>query len=82
MSILRNTLGDLNNGLFEIFENLAGAETEEELDAEERRSKAATGVAGKIIDNAQLMFDVHQYYDSVGEIKTAPKILIGNMGEE
>ena len=51
---MRNTLGDLNNHLFEQLERLNDEElTEGELQKEIQRSKSIEGVAKQIIENGK-----------------------------
>jgi hypothetical protein len=67
MSQISNKMGDLNNHLFEQLERLNDPDIEgEELEAEIKRSKAMTDVAGKIIENARLAFDAYKYTDEFG----------------
>lgn len=56
MGGVRNTLGDLNNLLFEQLERLCDGELkDEELNQEIVRSKAVTGIATQIIANGHLV---------------------------
>lgn len=67
MSKISNKMGDLNNHLFEQLERLNDPDLAgDELEAEIKRSKAMTEVAGKIIDNARLSFDAYKYQDEFG----------------
>ncbi|MEG2765702.1 MAG: hypothetical protein RR910_08120 [Acidaminococcaceae bacterium] len=53
---MRNTLGDLNNHLFEQLERLNDIELEGEALAQEiKRSETVTKIAATIIDNASLI---------------------------
>ena len=76
---MRN-LNDLNNILFEQLERLIGAEEEEEIIDEVRRASAINSTASNVIENAQLILNAHQYYDTKGDPKTAPKLLMDQEG--
>lgn len=55
---MRNTLGDLNNHLFEQLERLNDDEINgEKLEEEISRARAITAIASKIIDNGSLVLD-------------------------
>jgi len=80
---MRNTLGDLNNHLFEQLERLNDEELKgEKLVEEMARAKAVTGLASQIIANGTLVLKAKQftvdYPDAVsggeGE-KKMPKML-------
>lgn len=58
MSGTRNTLSDLNNILFEQLERLNDTDYEgEKLKEEIDRAKSMTSVAGKVIENADLILE-------------------------
>lgn len=60
----RNTLGDLNNHLFEQLEKLGDTELQgEKLSEEINRSKAVMGIAKTIIDNGSLVLDAQRAMD-------------------
>ncbi len=57
----RNKLMDLNNHLFEQLERLNDVSLSDvELDREIKRGKAMTDVAGKIIDNANIVLSAEK----------------------
>lgn len=59
---MKNKLTDLNDILFEQLERLNDEElTPEKLEAEIERSRALTGVADKIIDNATLQLEAANF---------------------
>lgn len=65
--MVRNTLGDLNNHLFEQLERLNDEElTNEQLNTEIERSKAITAVASKIIDNGRLVLSAKELQAEYG----------------
>lgn len=69
---MKNDLGALNNYLFEQIERLNDDETlenEDNFDKEIERSKAITGVAKTIIDNAKLLLEAKKYQDEFGNDK-------------
>ena len=76
---MKNTLGDLNNHLFEQLERLndeelKGAELKEEID----RAKAITQVSSQIIENASLILEAKKISEGKLDIKvTLPKMLEG-----
>lgn len=76
---MKNTLGDLNNHLFAQLERLS----DEGLDAEQltkeiQRSRAITDVAGKIIDNANVVISAKKLKNGIIDAnETVPKMLEG-----
>ena len=61
---MKNTLGDLNNHLFQQLErlnnkNLKGEQLQEEIN----RAKAVSDVANKIIDNGSLVLEAKKWFD-------------------
>ena len=79
---MRNTLGGLNNHLFEQLERLNDEElTEGELQKEIHRSKSIEGVAKQIIENGRLVLDSHKFADDRIDADTkVPRIL--DVGED
>ncbi|MDW3983137.1 hypothetical protein [Staphylococcus saprophyticus] len=79
---MRNTLGDLNNHLFEQLERLNDEElTEGELQKEIQRSKSIEGVAKQIIENGRLVLDSHKFADDRMDADTkVPRML--DVGED
>ena len=64
---MRNTLGDLNNHLFEQLERLNDDDlTAEQLEREIRKSDAVVKVAEQIIQNGQLALRTMQHMDNFG----------------
>lgn len=64
---LNNKLSDLNNYLFEQIERLQDDDqTDEQLEKEIQRSKAVSGIAAQIVNNAKLALDAQKYYDGMG----------------
>lgn len=77
---MKNTLGDLNNHLFEQLERLNSDEmTEEQFNNELARAKIVTGVATQIISNANIILRAKQLQaDMIGiEKEDIPKMLEG-----
>lgn len=72
---MRNTLGDLNNYLFESLERLLADDlTTEDMEREIARSKAVTAVAETVIHNGELALKTMQHlneyaYGSAGNDK-------------
>lgn len=65
--MMRNTLSDLNNYLFEALERLTDDElTEEDLEKEMRRTEAITDVADTAIRNAELALKTMKYLNDNG----------------
>lgn len=80
MTGTRNTLGDLNNILFEQLERLSKEKVDSDsLKSEIERSKAVTGVASKVIENGSLVLDAHKVYDDrMDADNNLPKMLKSN----
>lgn len=77
---MNNKLTDLNDYLFEELERLNDDETlssDEMFEKELKRSKAITGVAQNIINNASLLLEAQKYVDEYGNRTDMPKLLIG-----
>lgn len=71
---MKNTLGDLNNHLFETLERLNDEElTGDNLTKEINRAKAITDVASQIISNGELVLKVHKFYDSADHLDANAK---------
>ena len=63
----RNTLGDLNNHLFEQLERLNDEElSPEDLDKELKRATGMTAVAEQIIKNGELAYRTMVFLDEAG----------------
>lgn len=61
---MRNTLGDLNNYLFEALERVTDDELPpEQLEREISRSQAVTSIAEAIIKNGELVFKAVKHAD-------------------
>ena len=75
----RNTLGDLNNFLFAQLDRLDNEELEgDELLKEIARSKAVSDVAGKVIENANIVLQAQKHMDEFkGTDVTMPRMLEG-----
>lgn len=66
--MMKNTLVDLNNYLFESLERIQDDSlTDEELDREIKRSDAVQKVAKTIIDNGQLALNTKKHLDEYGK---------------
>lgn len=76
---MRNTLGDLNNHLFEQLERLNDESLKgEELKEEITRAKTITSVAAQIIANGSLVLEAKKMIDDRGNVEVAlPKMLEG-----
>lgn len=76
---MRNTLGDLNNILFEALERIVDADPEEdEIEKEIKRSEAVTKVAEAIIKNGELALKAAKHSDEYG-YERKPIELIGEV---
>ena len=70
---MKNALSDLNNHLFAQLERLGNEDLSgEELQDEISRSKAITGIATAIIDNANLVFEAQKEF---GNGNSLPDVL-------
>ena len=79
----RNTLGDLNNHLFEQLERLNEESlTDEELDKEIKRAASIEKISQQIISNARVVLEatkhVDEYYGGGVKNPSMPKMLLGN----
>lgn len=63
---MKNSIGDLNNYLFETLERLVEVESDDEMNKEIKRSKAITSVATAIIHNGQLALDTMKHLNDYG----------------
>lgn len=64
---MKNTLGDLNNHLFEQMERLNDEElSEEELDRELKRADGMSKIAAQIIQNGELAYKTMVHMDEYG----------------
>lgn len=84
LNMVRNTLGDLNNILFEQLERLndvdiEGGETVAQLELQ--RSEKIVKVANAIINNGRLVKDVAKLSGS-GEFVSTPLMLTGGASEK
>lgn len=76
--VVKNTLGDLNNYLFEQLDKLGDEDlTGDELDSEIRRSEAMAKVSEQIIRTGELQFKAMQHMDEYGydRPKAIPEML-------
>lgn len=76
---MRNSLGDLNNHLFEQLERLGDEElTGEKLKEEINRARAVMGIATKIIDTGALVLEAQKFADDKMDADAKlPKMLEG-----
>lgn len=76
----KNTLGDLNNILFEELERLNdNSLSGEELTQEMNRAKAITGVATQVVMNARTVLDAAKFQDDRIDIDSpVPRMLVGD----
>lgn len=79
MSKVKNTLGDLNNHLFEMLERLNDDELDDEqLDKELKRAEGMTKVSQQILQNGELQIKAMKHMDEYGynsEKKIVPAML-------
>ncbi|MDH9161276.1 hypothetical protein PYL56_07835 [Staphylococcus succinus] len=78
---MRNTLGDLNNHLFEQLERLNDDDLQgDDLKRELERSKAVATIAKGIIDNGNLVLEAQKFNDDRLNIDAdMPKLLNGGV---
>lgn len=75
---MKNTLTDLNNHLFAELERLGDEElTEEELEKEIKRAQSIANISGKVIDNANLVFQAAKFKDDRLDINSKLPRLLG-----
>lgn len=72
-NIMKNTLTDLNNYLFESIERLNDELNSEELEREIKRSEAVQKIAKTIIDNGALALSAKKHFDEYG-IETSVEV--------
>ena len=72
-----NTLGDLNNHLFEQLERLNDGDLDmEHLDLELKRAEGMTKIADKIIQNGELAYKTMAHMDEYGyDLHQVPNML-------
>lgn len=77
--MVRNTLMDLNNHLFEQMERLNDdGLTDESLEREMQRSSSMSAISGKIIENAKLSLEAEKYKSEyAGGAVNLPKMIDG-----
>ena len=78
MSKVRNTLGDLNNHLFEMMERLNDDELDDEqLEKELKRADGMAKISQQILQNGELQFKAMKHMDEYGynEKKVVPAML-------
>jgi hypothetical protein len=75
---MKNTIGDLNNYLFESLERLMDDElSEEDLDREIKRSRAVTDVANALIHSGELSVKAAKHKTEYGKSAAIPQLLDG-----
>lgn len=76
----RNTMGDLNNHLFEQLERLNDDSlSQEDLDKEIKRSEAMSKLATNVVNTANTVLKAQQVYDnSIDANARKPKMLEGS----
>ena len=73
----RNTLGDLNNHLFEQLERLMDDElTGEQLREEITRAKAVASIAKEIVATGQLVLDAKKFEDDKIDMDSKPSRML------
>lgn len=73
---MKNTLGDLNNYLFETLERLMDDSLDpEQMEKEITRSKAVTAVAETVIHNGELALRTMQHLNEYGQQAPVPIML-------
>jgi hypothetical protein len=78
---MKNTLGDLNNHLFEQLERLNDEDLKgEELDIEIKRARAITYVASQIIANGTLALGARKLAREVDQEEKLPPMLEAQSG--
>lgn len=79
MSKVKNTLGDLNNHLFEMMERLNDDElNDEQLEKELKRADGMTKISQQILQNGELQIKAMKHMDEYGynsEKKIVPAML-------
>lgn len=75
----KNTLGDLNEYLFEQLDRLSNDDLDDEqLNKEVKRAKTMTDVAAKIIDNGSLVLQAEKFKEGRWDAEAKnPKMLEG-----
>ena len=73
---MKNTLGDLNNYLFEAIERINDDDLvdPEMLDQEIKRAKATTEIARVVVENAKTTLAAMQYMDEAGYTASANRV--------
>ena len=74
----KNTLFDLNDHLFMQMERLGDEMTAEELEIELKKAKAMAGMAGNIINIADLVLQATKINNDFENKGTVPRLLIGD----
>lgn len=76
----RNTLGDLNNHLFEQLERLNDDELDgEQLEKELKRADAMSKIAANVVNNANTILKAQKVYDDAVDANVRkPKMLEGS----
>ena len=75
---MKNTLGDLNNYLFEQLERLNDEMSKDDLDKEIQRSHAVSNIARNIINNGNLVLKAKErMIDAMDAEDEVPRMLMG-----